>query len=48
MRFKKKRERIPATMMMQIFGSDLPEQSRKRQTGLFPGGLVMMKNGHAD
>ena len=46
MRFKKKREEIPSVVMMQIFGSDLPEQSRRRQISLFLGGFGIRINGH--
>ena len=34
--------------MMQIFGSDLPEQSCKRPTGLFLGGFGIRIKGHFD
>jgi hypothetical protein len=34
--------------MMQIFGSDLPEHSRERQTSLFLGGLGTRIKGHVD
>jgi hypothetical protein len=44
-RFNKKREKILSIVMMQIFGSDLPEQSRKRQISLFLGGLGIRING---
>jgi len=47
-RFNKKREKILSIVMMQIFGSDVPEQSRKRQTSLFLGGLGIRINGHFD
>jgi hypothetical protein len=45
-RFNKKREKILSIVMMQIFGSDLPEQIRQRQISLFLGGLGLRINGH--